>query len=85
MEIILAVLVSALTQWLKQHMPNQYYTLGLVAVLSLVGAGIYTTLVDIGYWRGALQIMIIAGAIYTYIIARFEGGSEVNTYMPPQG
>lgn len=72
MEIIFAVAVTMLVQALKTYLPNQWWTLGLVAVLSIVAAGIYTILVSAGLWESALQILTISGAIYTYIIQRFE-------------
>ena len=53
-------------------MPNAYWMLGLVAVLSIVAAGAYPALVAAGLWETALQIPVIAGAIYTFIVARSE-------------
>jgi hypothetical protein len=51
MEIIFAASISALVQWLKQYMPNQWFTLGLPALLSLLAAAI---------WQSALEILTIS-------------------------
>ena len=72
MEILFPVAVSLLAQWLKKFSPNEWATLGIVAVLSLVAAGVYTYLESSGYWQAFLNILVVAGAIYTYIIKRFE-------------
>ena len=45
--------VSTLVQILKRAMPNAYWTLGLVAVLSIVAAGAYTALEAVGLWQTA--------------------------------
>ena len=52
------------------------YIIGMVAVFSIVFAAIYTGLVAAGFWQTALQIFTITGAIYTFIIARFEGPTQ---------
>jgi hypothetical protein len=49
-------------------MPNQWFTVGLVAL----AARSYTALAAADLWPCAFQIMPIAGAIYTFIIQRFE-------------
>lgn len=72
MEIIVGALVSLITQVLKQYSSSTYLTMGIVLVLSLIGAGVYTALVSAGYWQSFANILVLAGAIYTFIIARFE-------------
>ena len=70
--VVIGVVVSGAVQFIKKYSPNQYYTLGAVALASLIGAAVYQALVATGYWEGFLSIVTIAGAIYTYIIQRFE-------------
>lgn len=73
MEIIIGAVVSILVQWLKNKFgTDSFWTIGIVAVLSLAAAGIYTFLVAVGYWQEVVAIFITAGAFYTYIIQRFE-------------
>lgn len=74
MEILIAgVVVSLLVQWLKKRFgTDEYKTLGVVAAVSLVGAAAYTSLVAAGYWESVLEILVTAGAFYTYILARFK-------------
>ena len=72
MEIIIPAAVALLAQYLKSYVNNQYATLGIVLVLSLIAAVVYVNLVDAGYWTSVLNILAYAGAIYTFIIARFE-------------
>jgi len=47
-------------------------TVFMTVGISVAAAGIYVALVDANFWQSALQILTIAGAIYTFIIARFE-------------
>ena len=74
MEIALVgIVVSLLVQWLKS-MTNlgEYKTLGVVLLVSLLGAWGYTFLVAAGYWQSVLAVLLTAGSFYTYIIARFQ-------------
>jgi len=72
MEIILGVFASALTQWLKKYGSNEWHTLAILGVVSLLIAGLYTSLMITGYWSLVAQILVVAGATYTFIIQRFE-------------
>lgn len=73
MEIIIGVGVSLIVQGIKNWFgTSQMGTLASVLILSLVGAAIYYYVADTQYWRDLLEIGAIAGAFYTYIIARFE-------------
>lgn len=73
MEIILAAVVSLLTQIVKKWAgTKEYLTLAVVIALSLAVAGIYQLAVYTGYWEMVANILILAGAIYTFIIRRFE-------------
>jgi len=77
MEVIIGAVVSCLVQVVKQYWgTSEYWTLGIVVAFSLVAAGIYTYLVAAGYWQAFAQVLITAGAFYTFIIARF--GTPVN-------
>ena len=73
MEIIIGAGVSLLLQWVKQKFTSQGQTLGFLLLLCLAAAGIYTVLVEVGYWETVAHILILAGAFYTFIIQRFEG------------
>jgi hypothetical protein len=44
--------------------------------LALAAAGLYTVLVSVGYWETVANILIIAGALYAYVIERFEAKAE---------
>jgi hypothetical protein len=52
----------------------------MVVGISVAAAGIYTALVAANFWQEALRIFTIAGAIYTFIIQRFEGADETTTF-----
>ena len=79
MEIIASAAVTALAQWLKKYSPNEYVTVFMVLGISAAAAGIYTALVAANYWQTASEIFVTAGAIYTFIIQRFESASTADT------
>lgn len=72
MEIIIGAAVSLAIQWLKQWSKSEWTTLFGVLVLSLAAAAGYTLLVQAGYWQTVAEILITAGAFYSYVIQRFE-------------
>jgi hypothetical protein len=74
MEIIIGAIVSLIVQFVKGK-NSQYVTLAILAVLSLAAAGLYTVLVDTGYWDAVYGILVTAGAFYAFVIQRFEGGT----------
>ena len=77
MEILLGALVSVVSQLSKKVFgTGEYQTLGTVAGLSLVTAGLYTWLGSAGYWESVQQVLTTAGAFYAFIIARFPGASN---------
>ena len=79
MEVILGIGVSLVIQTLKNVLKlGEYGTLAALFVLALAGAGIYTWLVDAGLWESVWQILVTAGAFYSFIIARFEPDSELS-------
>jgi hypothetical protein len=72
--LIVGVLVSLLVQYLKSTLgTREYVTLGIVAALSILGAGLYVTVKDTRFWPTLLEVLKWAGAIYSFIILRFEG------------
>lgn len=73
MEIIFGVIASAITQFIKKNFgTDDITTLLFVLSLSVIGAVIYVALTSFGYWESLVQILAYAGAIYTFIIRRFE-------------
>jgi len=73
MELLIGPAVSLIVEWLKRVFgTSEYKTLGVLLVLSLVAAGIYTYLVTAGYWATTAEVLITAGAFYTFVIARFK-------------
>jgi hypothetical protein len=77
MLVIIAALVSIAVQFLKQRVTSQWETLLILVALSLAGAGIYTALVDFGYWESVYGVLVTASAFYALVLARFEQTSEV--------
>lgn len=76
MELIGGVLVAGLVQWLKnKYKTSEYGTLGIVALLSVLAAGAYTLLSAYGYWDTLYQVIVTAGAVYVYLLKRFEGAT----------
>ena len=73
MEIILGGAVSLLVQYLKTKFgTSEYKTLAVLVVVSLIAASLYTYLVVAGYWATFANILVLAGAFYTFILARFK-------------
>ena len=73
MEIILGAFVSLIVQFLKKKMgTDSIGTLFTVVMLSFVVASSYVLLVETTFWPTILQVFITAGAVYAYIIQRFE-------------
>lgn len=73
MLIIFGALVSLLVQILKNvAKTSEYMTLAIVIGVSLFAAGAYYMLTAFNLWMAFAAILTIAGAIYAFIIARFE-------------
>jgi hypothetical protein len=72
MEIIFGVIVSLFVQLVKKDMKSSLAVIATCAVFSLVSAAVYTYLVDVNLWQSMVGIFMTAGAVYTYVIARFE-------------
>jgi hypothetical protein len=60
MEIIIGPVVSLIVQLLKQRFTSQWQTLGILLVLSLAAAGLYTVLEAVGYWETIANILVMA-------------------------
>ena len=63
-------------QWIKQKATNQVETLLVLLAISLGAAGLYCALVAVGYWETVANVLIIAGAFYSFVIQRFESKAE---------
>lgn len=71
--LFLGAVVSALTQVIKKKVGTATGgTILVVAVLSLAVSTAYYFLEGTRLWEAFLQIAGFAGAVYTYLIARFE-------------
>lgn len=70
--IIVGSAVSLLVQALKSKFGGGWQTLALLLVLSVASAGVYVALVEVGAWETIAQILLVAGAFYTFVIQRFE-------------
>jgi hypothetical protein len=71
--IVIGAVVSVIVQFLKnKYGTASQWTLVIVAGLSIVAGTIYFLLKDTIYWQSVISILGFAGAIYTYIIKRFE-------------
>jgi hypothetical protein len=78
MEILFAAASSLLIQFIKTKMQTtEYGTLGMVLLVSFVASAIYVWLYDTELWETLVTIITIAGAIYTYLIQRFEEDSAL--------
>lgn len=72
MEIILGAAATLVTQVIKKNVEGEYKRLSIALGVALLAAGVYTLAVETGYWESALTVVGSAGAIYTYIVKRFE-------------
>lgn len=71
--VIVGVIVSFIVQVIKLYLgTSKLWTLAAVIVLSLIGGGVYVALKDTAYVQTILQVLMAAGAFYTFIIKNFE-------------
>jgi len=71
--IVIGAVVSVIVQFLKNKFGTEsQWTLLIVAGLSVVAGTIYFLLKDTSYWQSIISVLVYAGAIYTYILKRFE-------------
>lgn len=66
---VVSLVVQAIKNWGKT---SEYATLAIVVVVSLVAGAIYHYLGNTPMWTTFYQILISAGAVYTYLIQRIE-------------
>lgn len=72
MELIIGAAVSLLIQWLKERMgTSEWGTLGILFLVSVLAAAVYTYLVNVGLWETVYNVLVTAGAFYAFIIQRF--------------
>ncbi|RTE90669.1 hypothetical protein [Bradyrhizobium sp. LVM 105] len=76
MELLIGAAVSLIVQGLKQKATSQWQTLGILLVLSIATAGLYCTLIAVGYWETIANILVTAGAFYAFVLQRFESKAE---------
>lgn len=70
---ITGAVVSLLVQWIKNTAKtSEYVTLGMVVVLSLLAGAFYYYFKGSSLLTDAYQILIMAGAVYTFLIQRVE-------------
>ena len=78
MEIVLAAMATFLVQLLKKVFEtSEWATLGIVLLVSFVLSAFYVWAVEAEMWGTLKTVLVYAGAIYTFIIARFEQGSSL--------
>ena len=71
--VIIGAVVSLIVQYLKNKFETESkMTILIVIGISLVAGTIYFFLKDTNYWTAVLSILGFAGAVYTYIVKRFE-------------
>jgi len=70
---VIGAVVSVIVQFLKnKYGTNTQGTLLAVIVISIVAGTGYFLVKETSLWQPILQILAFAGAIYTYILKRFE-------------
>ena len=74
MDIIFGgVIVSLLVQVLKKIFgTDRLVTITICVVLSVLGGLAYTLLNRVGMWEQAVQIFMVSGAFYAFIVKSFE-------------
>ena len=74
MDIIFAgVVVSLIVQLFKKLLgTSRLVTISICVVLSLVGGLVYALLNRYGMYEQALQIFMVSGAFYAFIVKSFE-------------
>lgn len=71
---IIGIVVSFLVQWLKAKFgdENEWKSLGVLAIISLLAGWGYTYLVDAGYWQSVVAVLMTASTFYAIVLARFK-------------
>lgn len=74
------VLVSLLVQYLKNKFKtNTAGTLGIVAILSLIGGAAYYFLQQYNMLDAVIQILVTAGAFYTFFLKNIVDAMQTTT------
>jgi predicted PurR-regulated permease PerM len=81
MEIFFAAVVALFVQFLKKQMNSTLAIIATCLSLSFVIALVYVYLVDVNLWQSTAVIFAYAGAIYTYVIARFETKDDTSNVV----
>lgn len=70
-ELLVGAIVSLLTQVGKKYVgDSEYVKIGLVVILSLLAGFIAVGSPE--YWQRAVDVFVVAGGFYAFIIKRFE-------------
>jgi len=73
MELLISAVVSLLVQAAKKiGETKEWATLLVLLIFSLIGAVVYTSLINAGLWESLYKILLTAAGIYAVIIRRFE-------------
>lgn len=73
MELLLGAIVSLITSVFKKKFESEEFgTIIIAVVLSLITASVYYVLASVGYLDAVIDILIRAGAFYAFIIRRFK-------------
>lgn len=71
--VVIGAIVSALVQFLKNKFgTTSPATLFIVVALSILAGSFYFFVKGTSYWEPIIAILGSAGAVYTFIIQRFE-------------
>lgn len=71
--VIVGAVVSLVVQTIKKYAgTSEYETLASVIAVSVIAGIVYVFFKDSVWWQNFLEILVAAGAVYTYIIQRFE-------------
>ena len=71
--VVIGAIVSLVVQFLKTKYGTQSnMTIAMVIAISVVVGAAYTLLKDTSVWQTIISILGFAGAVYTYILKRFE-------------
>lgn len=71
--VIIGAIVSLIVEIIKTYAGTDYTkTLISVVVISIVAGTAYSFMKDTSYWQSIVSILGFAGAVYTFLIKRFE-------------
>lgn len=71
--ILVGALVTVFVQLIKKQFgTSSTYTYLIVIGISLLAGVVYVLYKDSSWWQNALQVLLAAGGIYTYILKQFS-------------